>query len=59
MVAPARPLTQAGLAREQRVGVSPGEGFGARGAGYVRLSLALPDDALDEGLARLARAAAG
>jgi aspartate/methionine/tyrosine aminotransferase len=38
------------------VAVAPGEGFGARGAGYVRLSLALGDADLEEGTARLAAA---
>ena len=37
-----------------RVAVAPGEGFGARGAGYVRLSLAVPDADLDEAADRLA-----
>ncbi len=36
-----------------RVAVAPGEGFGARGAGHARLSLALPDGELDEALTRL------
>src|SRR5919198_464411 len=49
-VTPARPLTGSRLA------VAPGEGFGARGAGWARISLAVPDDALDAGLERLARA---
>ena len=40
-----------------RVAVAPGEGFGARGAGYARLSLAVADDELDEGVRRLAAAA--
>ena len=39
-----------------RVAVAPGEGFGARGAGYARLSLAVDDDDLAEGVARLAAA---
>jgi aminotransferase len=47
-VTPERCLTEA------RVGIAPGEGFGERGAGYARLSLALPDAELDEALARLA-----
>ena len=34
--------------------MAPGEGFGARGAGYARLSLALDDADLEEGVARLA-----
>jgi len=47
-------LTAARLLEEQRVAVAPGEGFGALGTGHVRLSLAVPDDRLDEGLARIA-----
>src|SRR5438874_5384079 len=43
---------------EQRVAVAPGEGFGARGAGRARLSLAVSDETLDDGLERL-RAAFG
>ena len=42
------------IVREARVAVAPGEGFGARGAGYVRLSLAVPDADLDEAADRLA-----
>jgi len=41
------------ILQEQRVAVAPGEGFGARGAGWARLSLAVPDELLDAGLARL------
>ena len=44
------------LLEEQRVAVAPGEGFGSRGAGWARLSLATPDDRLDLGLARLVEA---
>jgi aminotransferase len=44
------------LLAEQRVAVAPGEGFGARGAGYARLSLAIDDADLEEGVARLAAA---
>ena len=44
---------------EHRVAVAPGEGFGERGAGHVRLSLATPDAALDLGLARLRTALLG
>jgi aspartate/methionine/tyrosine aminotransferase len=36
--------------------VAPGEGFGDRGHGWARLSLATRDDRLDEGLERLAAA---
>ncbi|HEX2104239.1 MAG TPA: aminotransferase class I/II-fold pyridoxal phosphate-dependent enzyme [Solirubrobacteraceae bacterium] len=46
------------LLREHRVAVAPGEGFGARGAGWVRLSLALPDAEVAEGARRVARAVA-
>ena len=41
------------LLTEPRVAVAPGEGFGSRGRGHVRLSLAVADDVLDAGLARL------
>ena len=44
------------LLDEHRVAVAPGEGFGSRGRGWARLSLATPDDRLDLGLARLAQA---
>jgi aspartate/methionine/tyrosine aminotransferase len=47
-------VTPETLLAEQRVAVAPGEGFGARGAGFARLSLAAGDEALDLGLARLA-----
>ena len=47
-------LGAADLLERARVGVAPGEGFGARGAGWARLSLALPDDDLDEAVARIA-----
>jgi aminotransferase len=38
---------------EQRVALAPGEGFGARGAGWARLSLAVTDETLERGLERL------
>ncbi|HEY5059689.1 MAG TPA: aminotransferase class I/II-fold pyridoxal phosphate-dependent enzyme [Gaiellaceae bacterium] len=44
------------LLEEHRVAVAPGEGFGERGRGWARLSLATPDETLDEGLARLRHA---
>ncbi len=44
------------LLTEYRVAVAPGEGFGSQGRGFARLSLATPDEALDEGIARLRRA---
>ncbi len=49
-------LTCERLLDEHRVAVAPGEGFGERGRGWARLSLATPDDRLDLGLARLAEA---
>jgi L-glutamine---4-(methylsulfanyl)-2-oxobutanoate aminotransferase len=52
-------LTPERLLAERRLAVAPGEGFGARGAGWVRLSLALPDDQVAEGAQRLALAVAG
>jgi aminotransferase len=51
-------LTAERLLAEQRVAVAPGEGFGSRGAGHVRLSLALSDADLEEGADRLAAAVA-
>jgi len=50
-------LTPQRLIEEHRVGVAPGEGFGATGAGWARLSLALPDGAIAEAAARLSSAA--
>jgi aminotransferase len=44
------------LLAEHRVAVAPGEGFGARGAGWARLSLAVTDEILDRGLERLSAA---
>ncbi|MFN2469870.1 MAG: aminotransferase class I/II-fold pyridoxal phosphate-dependent enzyme [Gaiellaceae bacterium] len=44
------------LLAEHRVAVAPGEGFGANGAGWARISLAVTDETLDLGLERLARA---
>jgi L-glutamine---4-(methylsulfanyl)-2-oxobutanoate aminotransferase len=38
---------------EHRVAVAPGEGFGPRGAGWARLSLAVTDEVLGTGLERL------
>jgi aminotransferase len=42
-----------GLLAGHRVAVAPGEGFGARGQGWARLSLAVSDVTLEAGLARL------
>jgi aminotransferase len=52
-------LTAERLLAEHRLAVAPGEGFGARGAGWVRLSLALADSDVAEGAQRLALAVAG
>ncbi len=41
---------------EHRVAVAPGEGFGSRGEGWARLSLAVTDEVLKTGLERLGRA---
>jgi aminotransferase len=49
-------LDAARLLREHRVAVAPGEGFGGRGAGWVRLSLALADTEVMVGAQRLAQA---
>jgi L-glutamine---4-(methylsulfanyl)-2-oxobutanoate aminotransferase len=51
-------LTPRALLDDHRVGVAPGEGFGATGAGWARLSLALPDGALAEAASRLSCAMA-
>jgi aminotransferase len=44
------------LLTEARVALAPGEGFGSRGAAKARLSLAVDDQTLDDGLQRLASA---
>ncbi len=49
-------LTPELLLAEHRVAVAPGEGFGSRGAGWARLSLAVTDEVLETGLERLERA---
>jgi aminotransferase len=46
-------ITVDDLLVEHRVVVAPGEGFGTRGAGWARLSLAVSDEILDRGLDRL------
>jgi aminotransferase len=51
-------FTATRLLEEERIGVAPGEGFGERGAGWARLSLAVTDETLELGLERL-RAAFG
>ncbi len=42
------------LIEEQGVVVTPGNGYGPAGEGYIRLSLTLPDDEVDEGVERIA-----
>jgi L-glutamine---4-(methylsulfanyl)-2-oxobutanoate aminotransferase len=49
-------VTTERLLTEFRVALAPGEGFGAMGEGWARLSLAVTDDQLDRGLERLALA---
>jgi aminotransferase len=51
-------LTAERLLVEHRLVVAPGEGFGSRGEGYARLSLAVTDETLAAGLERLAAALA-
>jgi aminotransferase len=46
-------MTPERLLWEHRVAVAPGVGFGSRGEGWARLSLAVTDDRLEAGLARL------
>jgi len=41
------------LLAEARVALAPGEGFGATGAGWARLSFAVSDEQLERGLERL------
>jgi LL-diaminopimelate aminotransferase len=41
------------LLDKANVAVTPGTGYGAAGEGYVRLSLTLPDDRLNEAISRL------
>jgi LL-diaminopimelate aminotransferase len=43
------------LLDEVNVVVTPGNGYGKAGEGYIRLSLTTPDDKIDEGLRRLAQ----
>jgi L-glutamine---4-(methylsulfanyl)-2-oxobutanoate aminotransferase len=49
-------ITAERLLVEHRVVVAPGEGFGDRGSGWARLSLAVTDETLEAGLARLGAA---
>ena len=46
-------MTVERLLVEHRVAVAPGEGFGERGTGWARLSLAVTDELLELGLERL------
>jgi len=46
-------VTAESLIADARVGVAPGQGFGANGAGWARLSLAVPDADLEEAARRL------
>jgi LL-diaminopimelate aminotransferase len=41
------------LLDEKDIVVTPGAGYGTYGEGYIRLSLTLSDDDLDEGIKRL------
>lgn len=41
------------LLEKASVAVTPGTGYGKSGEGYVRLSITLPDERLDEGIKRL------
>ncbi|MCX8276841.1 MAG: LL-diaminopimelate aminotransferase [Dehalococcoidia bacterium] len=43
------------LLDEVNVVVTPGNGYGPGGEGYIRLSLTIPDDQIDEGLRRLSQ----
>jgi len=52
-------LTCERLLTEHRVALAPGEGFGGRGSGWARLSLATADDRLDLGIEQLRRALDG
>jgi L-glutamine---4-(methylsulfanyl)-2-oxobutanoate aminotransferase len=52
-------ITVEQLLVEHRIAVAPGEGFGATGEGWARLSLAVTDEQLDRGLERLVRAFTG
>jgi L-glutamine---4-(methylsulfanyl)-2-oxobutanoate aminotransferase len=51
-------VTPESLLAEHRVAVAPGEGFGSRGAGWARLSLAITDEQLELGARRLQQALA-
>jgi len=46
-------VTVESLLVEHRIAIAPGEGFGGRGDGWARLSLAVSDETLELGLERL------
>ena len=46
-------VTVDNLLTEARIALAPGEGFGPSGAGWARLSLAVADEPLEQGLERL------
>jgi aminotransferase len=46
-------LTAERLLTEHRLALAPGEGFGSRGEGWARISLAVTDEVFELGLARL------
>jgi aminotransferase len=46
-------ITVERILEEARVALAPGEGFGSCGAGHARISLAVSDETLDEGVERL------
>jgi L-glutamine---4-(methylsulfanyl)-2-oxobutanoate aminotransferase len=47
------------LLEDYRLAVAPGEGFGPSGEGWARLSVAVTDEQLEQGLERLVRALSG
>jgi aspartate aminotransferase len=47
------------LVTKELVAVAPGETFGAHGAGAIRVSLAAPTEAIEDGLRRIARVLSG
>jgi len=49
-------LSTGALLHDHGVALAPGEGFGAAGSGWARLSVAIGDEQLELGLERLARA---
>ena len=47
------------MVKETGVVLTPGSSYGDAGEGYIRISLTLSDDRLDEALERLSRFARG